>query len=118
MYGSLGLKILAFPCNQFGKQEPKPEAEIKKWVYETFGFQDTMMSKIEVNGSGIHPVFNWCKRNSDMWNPETQKAKVIPWNFDKFLIDRDGKLVLHYSQRPLPLDFVAEIEELLDTLKS
>jgi glutathione peroxidase len=107
-----GLKIIGFPCNQFKAQEPGTDAEIKTFVTEKFGVKFQMMSKIDVNAQHVHPVFAWLRRSSDMWNGT--QASVIPWNFSKFIVDRDGKLVKHYDQKPSPMEFKGELEALLE----
>ncbi|TGZ62603.1 hypothetical protein CRM22_007347 [Opisthorchis felineus] len=100
-----GLRILAFPCNQFGNQvlgsrlfthrtqEPWPEAEIKRWVSEKFGVTFDMFSKIDVNGSNAHPLFKYLKK----------EQHGFLWNFGKFLVDRTGKPRKRYSPQTDPL---------------
>ena len=106
-----GLKIIAFPCNQFKEQEPGTNEEIKKGVAEKFGVKFQMMSKIDVNGQHVHPVYAWLRRNSDMYNGS--QAQVIPWNFSKFILDREGSVVKHYDQKPSPEEYRGELEALL-----
>jgi len=108
------LKILAFPCNQFGAQEPKPNAEIKKFAMDKYGANFQIFSKIDVNGENADDVYAWCRRNSDMYDQETDTALRIPWNFSKFLVDRNGNLLKHYDQKPFPLEFRQDIIEILE----
>jgi len=72
-----------------------------------------MMSKIEVNGPNTHPVYSWLRGNSELYDKKEQKAQQIPWNFSKFLVDRNGNVSKYYAQRPLPLDFEKDILALL-----
>jgi len=85
------LVIMAFPCNQFGSQEPGTNAEIQKFA-EGKGFPGVLMDKINVNGSGLqHPVFKFLKESSGDVSP-------IPWNFNKFLVRPDGTVHGRYRQ--------------------
>ncbi|VDQ08388.1 unnamed protein product [Trichobilharzia regenti] len=93
-----GLRILAFPCNQFGSQEPWPEAEIKKFVTEKYGVEFDMFSKINVNGPNAHPLFKFLKNRL-----EGTLTSSIKWNFTKFLVDREGQPVKRYSPTTAPL---------------
>merc|ERR1711871_1234151 len=79
-YSSEGLEILAFPCNQFGGQEPGSDAEVLKFA-ERKGAKFPIMSKVDVNGAGAHPLFAWLK---DSTSPGFPPMKDIPWNFGKF----------------------------------
>jgi len=81
--------VLAFPCNQFGRQEPDSEAVIKKYVTENFGVTFPMMSKVEVNGPNVHPVFSYMKNQGD----GAEFSADIEWNFVKFVVNRDGEVV-------------------------
>lgn len=110
--GAKGLKIIAFPCNQFKEQEPGTDAQIKTYASGLYGARFQMMSKIDVNGQHVHPVYAWLRKSSDMWNGS--QAKVIPWNFSKFIVDRDGNVVKHYDQKPAPEEFRGELEALLN----
>ncbi|CAH8662219.1 unnamed protein product [Schistosoma bovis] len=92
-----GLRILAFPCNQFGGQEPWAEAEIKKFVTEKYGVQFDMFSKIKVNGSDADDLYKFLK--SRLHGTLTNDIK---WNFSKFLIDRQGQPVKRYSPTTAP----------------
>nr|CAH8865568.1 unnamed protein product [Trichobilharzia regenti] len=103
------LRILAFPCNQFGSQEPWPEAEIKKFVTEKYGVEFDMFSKINVNGPNAHPLFKFLKNRL-----EGTLTSSIKWNFTKFLVDREGQPVKRYSPTTAPLDIQGDILELLE----
>uniref|UniRef100_G1MXG3 Glutathione peroxidase n=1 Tax=Meleagris gallopavo TaxID=9103 RepID=G1MXG3_MELGA len=92
-YAEKGLRILAFPCNQFGKQEPGDEAQIKAFA-EGYGVKFDMFSKIEVNGDGAHPLWKWMKEQP---KGRGTLGNAIKWNFTKFLINREGQVVKRYS---------------------
>merc|ERR1711924_451469 len=85
-YSGEGLEILAFPCNQFGAQEPGTNAEVLQFAQRK-GAKFPVMAKVDVNGAGAHPLFTWLKDNTSTGFPP---LKDIPWNFGKFLIDREG----------------------------
>jgi glutathione peroxidase len=95
-YQSRGLVVLGLPCNQFGAQEPGSEAEIKEFCSLNYGVSFPMTSKIEVNGGGAHPLYTWLRG-------ETGGAD-IQWNFEKFLIGKDGRIVKRYSPKTVPED--------------
>lgn len=89
---SKGLRILAFPCNQFGSQEPGTNEEIKKTVTEKYGVTFDMFSKIDVNGSNADPLWNYLKMKKG-----GTLGDFIKWNFTKFLIDKQGIPVQRYA---------------------
>ena len=95
-YQARGLVVLGMPCNQFGAQEPGSEAEIKEFCSLNYGVSFPMTSKIEVNGGGAHPLYAWLRG-------ETGGAD-IQWNFEKFLIGKDGRIVKRYSPKTVPED--------------
>lgn len=106
-YKSQGFEVLAFPCNQFGAQEPGTEKEIKAFAGR-YGAKFPMFAKIEVNGNGAHPLYKYMK--------DAQKGLFgsdVKWNFAKFLIDKDGKCVKRFAPTDSPLGLVKEIEKLL-----
>ena len=72
-----------------------------------------MMSKIEVNGPDAHPVYKYLRSNSELYDPETKTANEIPWNFAKFLVNTEGKVVSYHGPRVNPLSLVPEIEKML-----
>ncbi|KAJ6655208.1 hypothetical protein lerEdw1_005686 [Lerista edwardsae] len=88
-----GLRILAFPCNQFGHQEPGSPEEIKATAAQ-FGVKFDLFSKIEVNGDGAHPLWKWMKNQP---KGRGTLGNAIKWNFSKFLINREGQVVKRYS---------------------
>lgn len=104
-----GLVILGFPCNQFGSQEPGSDEEISSFCQLNYGVTFPIMRKIEVNGKDADPVFNYLKDQKS----GALGLKGIKWNFEKFLIDREGKVVNRYSSLTKPLSIESEIEKLL-----
>uniref|UniRef100_A0AAY5EUZ9 Glutathione peroxidase n=2 Tax=Electrophorus electricus TaxID=8005 RepID=A0AAY5EUZ9_ELEEL len=92
-YAEKGLRILAFPSNQFGNQEPGTSAQIKEFA-KSYNVQFDMFSKINVNGPNAHPLWKWLKEQP---NGKGFLGNGIKWNFTKFLIDRDGQVVKRYS---------------------
>lgn len=116
-YNEHGLHIMGFPCNQFKQQESGCNADIEEVVRTKFKIQFQMFSKIEVNGQNCHPVYKFLRRNSDLWIDKEGKAKEIPWNFAKFLVNADGNVVKYYSSEITPKTFQGEIEEILEYKK-
>jgi glutathione peroxidase len=97
-YRDRGLVILGFPCDQFGHQEPGDEAEIKNFCSLAYDVSFPMFAKVEVNGAGAHPVFQHLKREA----PGILGTEAIKWNFTKFLVDRDGRVVKRYAPTDTP----------------
>ena len=95
-YRNQGLVVLGLPCNQFGAQEPGSEAEIKEFCSLNYDVSFPLTAKIEVNGAGAHPLYAWLRG-------ETGGAD-IQWNFEKFLIGKDGRIVKRYSPKTVPED--------------
>jgi glutathione peroxidase len=108
-YGPRGFEVLAFPCNQFGNQEPGSAEEIDQFCQGNFGLSFPLMGKVEVNGPGATPLYQWLKAQA----PGLLGSKGIKWNFTKFLIDRSGKVVRRYAPMAKPEDIAADIEALL-----
>ncbi len=108
-YGDRGFEVLAFPCNQFGGQEPGNAEEIESFCKVNFGVSFPLMAKIEVNGDDADPLYNWLKAEA----PGVLGTKGIKWNFTKFLIGRDGKVVRRYAPTDKPEKLAADIEALL-----
>jgi glutathione peroxidase len=90
--------VVGFPCNQFGAQEPGTEAEIKAFCSTSYGVTFPMSAKLEVNGAGRHPLYAW------LTDPANGHAGDIEWNFEKFLIGRDGRLLNRYAPAVKPRD--------------
>jgi len=108
-YGERGFEVLAFPCNQFGGQEPGSADEIESFCKVNFGLSFPLMAKIEVNGAGADPLYDWLKSEA----PGLLGTKAIKWNFTKFLIDREGKVVRRYAPSDKPESIAGDIEGLL-----
>eukprot|EP00238_Polyblepharides_amylifera_P013418 CAMPEP_0196583914 /NCGR_PEP_ID=MMETSP1081-20130531/45187_1 /TAXON_ID=36882 /ORGANISM="Pyramimonas amylifera, Strain CCMP720" /LENGTH=215 /DNA_ID=CAMNT_0041904953 /DNA_START=146 /DNA_END=794 /DNA_ORIENTATION=+ len=89
-YKDQGFQVMAFPCNQFGGQEPDDDPAIKRFAVDTFGVTFPMFSKVDVNGIGLHPVYQFIKDSG----PEY--ANDIEWNFVKFLINKQGQVVARF----------------------
>ena len=101
-----GFAVVGFPCNQFGGQEPGTEQEIVQFCQASFNVTFPLTGKIEVNGPGRHPVYRWLT---------TEFPGDIEWNFEKFLISRDGKVVKRYPPATKPDDkgLLQDIADLL-----
>jgi glutathione peroxidase len=108
-YGDRGFEVLAFPCNQFGGQEPGDAAEIANFCTLTYDVTFPVFAKIDVNGTGADPLFERLKADA----PGVLGSKAIKWNFTKFLVDRSGNVVRRYAPTTKPEDIEADIEKLL-----
>ncbi|KAJ3091696.1 peroxiredoxin hyr1 [Quaeritorhiza haematococci] len=108
-YKDRGLVILGFPCNQFGGQEPGSSEEIATFCTRTYNVTFPIMNKIEVNGKGEDPIYGWLKKEK----PGILGLKMIKWNFEKFLVDKDGKVVHRYASTTSPESIGADVEKLL-----
>ena len=108
-YGAQGFSVLAFPCNQFGAQEPGDAAEIAHFCTIRYDVSFPVFAKLEVNGTGASPLFEHLKAAA----PGLLGSKGIKWNFTKFLVDRNGAVVGRHAPTAKPEDLAAEIEALL-----
>jgi len=108
-YGKRGLVVLGFPCNQFGAQEPGDEAAIGEFCSLTYDVTFPMFAKVNVNGDDTHPIFAFLKTGA----PGVLGTEGIKWNFTKFLVDREGKVVDRYASAHKPEDMAGDIERLL-----
>lgn len=108
-YGAQGFEVLAFPCNQFGAQEPGNADQIEEFCKVNFGLSFPLMAKVEVNGANEPPLYSWLKSEA----PGLMGTKSIKWNFTKFLIGRDGKVVRRYASTDKPESIAKDIEKLL-----
>ena len=108
-YGEQGFEVLAFPCNQFGGQEPGSADQIEEFCKVNFGLSFPLMAKIEVNGANEPPLYSWLKSEA----PGLMGTRSIKWNFTKFLIDRQGKVVRRYAPTDKPESIAKDIEKLL-----
>jgi glutathione peroxidase len=107
-YADEGFAVLGFPCNQFGGQEPGTEDEIAAFCETSFGVTFPMFAKVDVNGSDADPIFEWLK---------SEKGGLlgdrIKWNFTKFLVGRDGRVIERYAPQTDPADLAEDIEAAL-----
>lgn len=108
-YADRGLTVLAFPCNQFGAQEPGDAAEIANFCTTSYDVTFPVMAKVDVNGANADPLFDHLKAEA----PGLLGSKAIKWNFTKFLVDRQGKAVHRYAPTTKPDELTADIEKLL-----
>lgn len=108
-YREQGLEVLGFPCNQFGKQEPGTAAEIGAFCEKNFGVSFPLFAKIDVNGPNAHPLYRHLKQQA----PGFLGTQSIKWNFTKFLVDRNGKVIKRYPTRTKPEALAQDIEQLL-----
>ena len=108
-YHSQGLEILAFPCNQFGGQEPGTPQQIEAFCSTRFGVTFPVYQKTDVNGSNTHPLFEYLKTAA----PGLLGTEAIKWNFTKFLVNRNGLPVKRFASASSPASISADIEKLL-----
>ncbi|WP_028965189.1 glutathione peroxidase [Sphingomonas phyllosphaerae] len=108
-FADRGFAVLGFPCNQFGAQEPGDAAEIASFCSLTYDVTFPMFAKIDVNGAQAAPLFERLKADA----PGVLGTKAIKWNFTKFLVDREGRVVRRYAPTTKPEDITADIEALL-----
>lgn len=107
-YGPRGFSVLAFPCDQFGRQEPGSDAEIVLFCTDRFGVTFPVFAKVEVNGPRAHPLFAWLKRQKG-----GLLGSAIKWNFTKFLVDRQGAVRGRFPPTVAPESMRREVEALL-----
>lgn len=108
-YAAQGLVVLGFPCNQFGAQDSGSNGEIAQFCQRNYGVSFAMMAKIEVNGSGAHPLYQWLKGEA----PGLLGTQAIKWNFTKFLVGKDGAVIKRYAPTDKPASLVKDIEAAL-----
>lgn len=104
-----GLRVLGFPCNQFGAQEPGDAAEIQTFCSTTYEVSFQMFAKIEVNGPKADPLYEWLKHAK----PGILGIEAIKWNFSKFLISKDGQVAGRYAPTVKPEALEDDIAKLL-----
>ncbi|CAA2955834.1 probable phospholipid hydroperoxide glutathione peroxidase [Olea europaea var. sylvestris] len=107
-----GLEILAFPCNQFGSQEPGTNEEIREFVCTRFKAEYPVFDKVDVNGSNASPIYKYLKSSKGGIFGDS-----IKWNFSKFLVDKDGHVVDRYAPTTSPLSIEKDIKKLLEKVK-
>ncbi len=104
-----GLAVMGFPCDQFGHQEPGAESTIRNFCTENYDVTFPMFAKTEVNGSNAHPLFKALKQEA----PGLFGTQAIKWNFTKFLVDRQRRVVRRYAPSDRPESLAADIEAAL-----
>jgi glutathione peroxidase len=107
-YRDRGLEVLGFPCNQFANQEPGSSDEITSFCEINFGVNFPLYDKIDVKGANAHPLFQYLTKQAPGF-----LTKTVKWNFTKFLIDRQGKVVARFAPTTKPEDIADAIEKLL-----
>jgi len=107
-YAAKNFVILGFPCNQFMGQEPGTAEEIQKFCSGKYNITFPLFEKIEVNGKKTHPLYVFLKQQAPL-----EGKNDIRWNFEKFLIDRNGKVVKRYAPTIKPKELTTDIEKLL-----
>jgi len=108
-YTDRGLVVLGFPCNQFGSQDPGSDTEIAQFCERNYGVSFPMMSKVEVNGAGADPLYKWLTKEA----PGLLGTTGIKWNFTKFLVGRNGKVLRRYAPQDKPDALARDIEAAL-----
>jgi glutathione peroxidase len=124
-----GLEILGFPCNQFGDQEPGDDAEIQEFCSTNYGVTFPVFGKIEVNGPGAAPLYTYLRAEAPgdfgpsagrlydhvkATRPEAIGTDEVKWNFTKFLVGRDGKVIRRFESTVTPEQIESEVADLLD----
>ena len=108
-YGDRGLVVLGFPCNQFGSQDPGSNDEIASFCQLNYGVTFPMMEKVDVNGAEAHPLYQWLTAEA----PGLLGSKAIKWNFTKFLVGKDGRVIKRYAPQDAPEKLAADVEAAL-----
>ena len=108
-YGPRGLVVLGFPCNQFGAQEPGNAEEIANFCSLTYDVTFPVMAKVEVNGANADPLYKHLKKEK----PGLMGLQSIKWNFTKFLVDKNGKVVSRHAPTEKPESLKGDIAKLL-----
>lgn len=107
-----GLQIFGFPCGQFMNQELSQGEDIRKFIDDNYKVSFPMFAKIEVNGQNTHPIYKYLKFNSVQMNT-SNGLKNIPWNFAKFLVDKNGIVIGFYQPTVSPSEIFKDIQPLL-----
>jgi glutathione peroxidase len=113
-YRDRGFAVLAFPCNQFGGQEPGSAEEIGAFCQENYDVDFPLFSKVDVNGKAADPIFRFLKRENTGWLGRFMAGR-IKWNFTKFLIDRQGRVAARFGPSISPQAIAPQIEKLLSS---
>jgi glutathione peroxidase len=108
-YRDRGLVVVGFPCNQFGAQDPGSDAEIGAFCQRNYGVSFPMMAKVDVNGPSAHPLWQWLTAEA----PGLLGSRAVKWNFTKFLVGRDGKVIKRYAPTDTPESLTRDVEAAL-----
>ena len=108
-YKDQGFEVVAFPCNQFGAQEPGNAEEIQNFCKLTYDVTFPLMAKVDVNGPSAAPLYDWLKSEA----PGRMGSRSIKWNFTKFLIGRDGQVIKRYGSTTKPEKIAGDVEKAL-----
>ena len=108
-YQEQGLEVLGFPCNQFGAQEPGTNEEVKSFCDLNYNVSFRMFDKIDVNGSNASPLFKYLKHES----PGIMGTEAVKWNFTKFLVNSDGKVVKRFAPKDGESEIEPELQKIL-----
>jgi glutathione peroxidase len=108
-YGSQGLVVLGFPCNQFAGQDPGSNDEIASFCQLNYGVSFPMMAKVDVNGAQASPLYRWLCAEA----PGLLGSKAIKWNFTKFLVGKDGQVIRRYAPQDTPAKLAGDVEAAL-----
>ncbi len=108
-YRDRGLSVLGFPSNEFGGQDPGSDGEIASFCQLNYGVSFPMMAKVKVNGEQAHPLWKWLKAQA----PGLLGTEGVKWNFTKFLVGRDGRVIKRYAPTDTPEGIAKDIEKAL-----
>jgi glutathione peroxidase len=108
-YRDKGLVVVGFPSNEFGAQDPGSNTEIESFCQVNYGVSFPMMGKVQVNGAQAHPLWQWLKSQA----PGLLGSEAIKWNFTKFLVGRDGRVIKRYAPNDTPESLRQDIEKAL-----
>jgi glutathione peroxidase len=110
-YRDRGLVVVGFPSNQFGQQDPGANDQIADFCERNFGVSFPMMAKVQVNGPKAHPIWKWLTKEA----PGLLGSQAVKWNFTKFLVGRDGKVLKRYAPTDTPESIERDIEAALES---
>lgn len=110
-YKERGFKVLGFPCNQFGQQEPGGSSDIESFCQINYGVSFPMFSKVDVNGDNAHPLFRFLKKEKK----GMLATEAIKWNFTKFLVNRKGEVLKRYAPNTEPAALGPDVEKALNS---
>jgi glutathione peroxidase len=108
-YRERGLVVMGFPSNEFGGQDPGSNDQIGAFCQKNYGVSFPMMAKVEVNGGAAHPLWQWLKKQA----PGLLGSEGIKWNFTKFLVGRDGRVIKRYAPTDTPESIARDNERAL-----